>query len=662
MCGLAGFLKSTPSWGEAQLGNTARAMSDAIVHRGPDDSGVWADERHGYAVAHRRLSIIDLSAAGHQPMHARSGRYVLAYNGEVYNYEDLRSEIDAAGNGGNWRGHSDTEVLLAGIELWGLAKTLRRANGMFALALWDRETATLSLARDRLGEKPLYYGWQGEGEGLAFLFGSEIKALRHHPACIGEIDRGALTLLMRHGYVPAPHSIYRGVSKLLPGTILTLSQSNPEPRVEPYWCLVDTALKGQSNPFAGSPDEAVDRLEEIATASVRRQMVSDVPLGAFLSGGVDSSTVVALMQSISSRPVKTFTIGFDERGFDEAPYAKAVAAHLGTEHHELYVTPQDAQNVISLLPQMYCEPFADSSQISTYLVSKLARSHVTVSLSGDAGDELFAGYSRYTMTQLLWSRMGIVPSFLRQLTAGAIATVPPSVLNRLGATLTGGSMELLGDKLHKGAGVLDSASVGELYLRLISSETNPVNWVIGGHEPPTFVVGNRPDVRALDSVSQMMALDAVSYLPDDILVKVDRASMAVSLESRVPFLDCALVEFAWTLPLDYKIRDGQSKWLLRQLLYRHVPRALIERPKMGFGVPVGEWLRGPLRDWAEAQLDPARLTKEGFWQPDYVRKAWEQHVTGQRNFTAKLWPVLMFQAWLETQSQPNASRHGGLTP
>lgn len=646
MCGLAGFLAPKAGWGEDRLNAIARAMSGAIVHRGPDDSGVWSDPGKGYAVAHRRLSIIDLSAAGHQPMHSRSGRYVLAYNGEVYNYEDLRSALDAAGGGGEWRGHSDTEVLLAGIELWGLAETLRRATGMFALALWDRESGTLSLARDRLGEKPLYYGWQGAGEGRAFLFGSEPKSFRQHPAFAGEIDRGALTLLMRHGYVPAPHSIYQGIAKLQPGTILTLSASQPEPRIEAYWSLIDAARNGQAAPFAGSPQEAVDRLEQLATASVRRQMVSDVPLGAFLSGGVDSSTVVALMQSVSSQPVKTFTIGFDERGFDEAQYAKAVAAHLGTDHHELYVRPEDAQQVIPLLPQFYCEPFADSSQIPTYLVSKLARSEVTVSLSGDAGDELFAGYNRYTMTRRLWSRISVLPRPLRHVAAGAIGAVPPGLLNRFGSAL---SVDLLGDKLHKGAGVLDSASVAELYLRLISSETQPADWVKGGQEPATFVAGNRPDLGSLDPVSEMMALDAISYLPDDILVKVDRASMAVSLESRVPFLDHELVEFAWTLPLAYKIRDGQSKWPLRQVLYRHVPRELIERPKMGFGVPVGEWLRGPLRDWAEALLDAGRLEREGYWQPARVRQAWEQHLSGQRNFTAKLWPVLMFQAWLEAQ-------------
>ncbi|MFM6933604.1 MAG: asparagine synthase (glutamine-hydrolyzing) [Novosphingobium sp.] len=649
MCGLAGFLEARGASGDDRLASQAKAMADCIQHRGPDDGGLWTDAAHGYAVGHRRLAIIDLSAAGHQPMHSVSGRYVLAYNGEVYNHEELRAALEAAGWSHGWRGHSDTEVLLAGIEIWGLAETLRRATGMFALALWDRQDGTLRLARDRLGEKPLYYGWQGQGESRAFLFGSELKALRAHPACTGEIDRGALTLLMRHGYVPAPHSIYTGIAKLLPGTILTVSRGQPEPEVESYWSLIDVARRGQAQQFAGSAEEAVDRLEDLATASVRRQMVSDVPLGAFLSGGVDSSTVVALMQSVSANPVKTFTIGFDERGFDEAHHAKAVARHLGTDHHELYVTPQDAQAVIPQLPSFYCEPFADSSQIPTYLVSKMALGHVTVSLSGDAGDELFAGYNRYAMTQKMWSRITLAPPFLRQIAAGAIGAVPPGVLNRMGDMLSGGRLALLGDKLHKGAGVLDSTSIAELYLRLISSETDPADWVIGGHEPATFVAGNRPDLTGLDPVSQMMALDAVSYLPDDILVKVDRASMAVSLESRVPFLDHALVEYAWTLPLAYKIRDGQAKWPLRQVLYRHVPRELIERPKMGFGVPVGEWLRGPLRAWAEGLLAPERLRQEGFWQESRVTAAWAQHLSGQRNFTAKLWPVLMFQAWLEAQ-------------
>ena len=649
MCGLAGFLQARPGASEDRLAGLAKGMADCIRHRGPDDGGLWTDAAQGYAIGHRRLAIIDLSAAGHQPMHGLSGRYVLAYNGEVYNHEELRAALEGEGWSHGWRGHSDTEVLLAGIETWGLAETLRRATGMFALALWDRQDAVLSLARDRLGEKPLYYGWQGDGEARAFLFGSELKALRAHPACTGEIDRGALTLLMRHGYVPAPHSIYTGIAKLQPGTILTLSRQSPEPRIEPYWSLIEVARRGQADPFSGSPQEAVDRLEQIATASVRRQMVSDVPLGAFLSGGVDSSTVVALMQSVSASPVKTFTIGFDERGFDEAQYAKAVAAHLGTDHHELYVTPKDAQDVIPQLPHFYCEPFADSSQIPTYLVSKLARGHVTVSLSGDAGDELFAGYNRYTMTERLWSRISKVPMVLRQAAAGAIGAVPPGLINRLGDMVLANRIKLVGDKLHKGAGVLDAKSIAELYLRLISSETEPADWVIGGHEPPTFVAGNQPDLTGLDPVSQMMALDAISYLPDDILVKVDRASMAVSLESRVPFLDHELVEFAWSLPLSCKLRDGQSKWPLRQVLYRHVPRELIERPKMGFGIPVGEWLRGPLRGWAEALLAPERLRQEGFWNEARVTRAWSQHLSGQRNFTAKLWPVLMFQAWLEAQ-------------
>jgi asparagine synthase (glutamine-hydrolysing) len=649
MCGLAGFLEARPSSNADRLARRAQAMADCIVHRGPDGGGVWTDDAQGYGVGHRRLAIIDLSAAGHQPMHGVSGRYVLAYNGEIYNHEELRDQLNAAGWQHGWRGHSDTEVLLAGIETWGLTETLRRATGMFAIALWDRQDGTLRLARDRLGEKPLYYGWQGQGEDRAFLFGSELKALRAHPACTAEVDRGALTLLMRHGYVPAPHAIYTGLAKLLPGTILTVSRAQPEPQVETYWSLIDVARRGQASPFAGSAEEAVDQLEKLATAAVRRQMVSDVPLGAFLSGGVDSSTVVALMQSVSANPVKTFTIGFDERGFDEAQYAKAVAAHLGTDHHELYVRPEDAQNVIPGLPGIYCEPFADSSQIPTYLVSKLARGHVTVSLSGDAGDELFAGYNRYAMTARLWSRISKVPMALRHLAAGAIGMVPPGLLNRAGDLFLANRIKLLGDKLHKGAGVLDAGSIAELYMRLISSETDPVNWIIGGHEPPTFVAGNPPDLSGLDPVSQMMALDAVSYLPDDILVKVDRASMAVSLESRVPFLDHAVVEYAWTLPLAYKIRDGQAKWPLRQVLYRHVPRELIERPKMGFGVPVGEWLRGPLRDWAEGLLAPERLRREGYWHEPRVTEAWSQHLSGQRNFTAKLWPVLMFQAWLEAQ-------------
>lgn len=649
MCGIAGFLPAAQADRASDPLAAVTAMTDAIRRRGPDDSGAWIDPDTGFAVAQRRLSIIDLSAAGHQPMHAANGRFVLTYNGEIYNHEDIRRALENEQAAPNWVGHSDTEVLLAAIVHWGLRAALARTTGMFALALWDRERRELSLARDRIGEKPLYYGWQGHGTARAFLFGSELKALRTHNAFDAAIDRGALTLYFRHNYVPAPHSIYQGIAKLMPGTILTLSQDAPEPRSETYWDFLGVAAEAKRTGFSGSPDEAVDALAKIAGEAVGRQMVSDVPLGAFLSGGIDSSTVVALMQAQSAKPVKTFTIGFAEAAYNEATHAKAVAAHLGTDHHELYVDPDAARAVIPDLPSIYCEPFADSSQIPTFLVSRLAREHVTVSLSGDAGDELFCGYNRYTLAASLWSRIGLIPRPLRNLGQRALTSLSPTTWDRLGGSLARNRFTMFGDKVHKGAAVLGSASAAELYRKLVSHDDQPADWVKQGFEPPTPLTVTHSEIEGFDDVERMMALDAISYLPDDILAKVDRAAMAVSLESRVPFLDHHVVEFAWQLPMSLKLRGGVTKWPLRELLYRHVPRELIERPKMGFGVPVSEWLRGPLAAWAEALLDRERLDREGYWDSARVRRAWDEHRSGRRNWSAKLWSILMFQAWLEAQ-------------
>lgn len=643
MCGVAGFLAQKKYSNPLAI---ATCMADTLIHRGPDDAGVWVGEAAGVGLAHRRLSIVDLSPAGHQPMVSSSGRYVIAFNGEIYNHLDLRRELGEQ----NWRGHSDTETLLAGIEAWGLEATLKKSNGMFAIALWDSQTSMLLLARDRIGEKPLYYGWQGGGAERTFLFGSELKALKAHPAFAAAIDRGALCLLLRHNYIPAPYSIYQGVAKLEPGCLLSVSLAQPEPKILKYWDAVSMAQAGVAQPFAGTPEEAVNALEKLSKDAVRQQMMADVPLGAFLSGGIDSSTIVALMQAQSSRPVKTFTIGFDNRGYNEAEHAKAVARHLGTEHTELYVTPKQAMEVIPRLPGLYCEPFADSSQIPTFLVSQLAKQHVTVSLSGDAGDELFCGYNRYQLTASLWGKISLVPSPLREIAARGITALSPATWDRLAHYIPGtGRLRLLGDKLHKGAGVLSSRTVDELYLGMVSLLRNPSEWVIGGQEPATHLTGLRPELSGLNAVEQMMALDAISYLPDDILVKVDRAAMGVSLESRVPFLDHRLVEFAWSLPLHYKLRDGQTKWPLRQVLYRHVPRELIERPKMGFGVPLHDWLRGPLRDWAENLLGEDRLRREGFFYPAPVRAMWAEHLSGSRNWANHLWGVLMFQAWQESE-------------
>ena len=660
MCGVVGFLGGYAGVdGDETI---LRGMSDSLAHRGPDDDGFWCDPKHRLVFGHRRLAIIDLSFAGHQPMVSASGRYVLAFNGEIYNHLALRSELekhfsldsDAVKQTVGWRGHSDTETLLAGIEAWGLEFTLKKSIGMFALALWDKETLTLTLARDRMGEKPVYYGWQGDGINRVFLFGSELKALKKHPAFLGEIDRSALALLLRHSYIPAPFSIYRNIHKLEPGSLLRVSMANPEPSIEKYWDMVEVARKGVAQPFGGSAVQAADALEILLKDAVRQQMMSDVPIGAFLSGGVDSSTVVALMQLHSSRPVKTFTIGFDEKGYNEAVHAKAVARHLGTEHNELYVSPRQAMEVIPRLPSLYCEPFADSSQIPTFLVSQLARQQVTVSLSGDAGDELFCGYNRYLLTDRLWKKLSLYPAFIRRWGAHGLTAMSPTRWDSLIRPVQGMLPKSLrhtsmGDKVHKAADVLASSSVDSLYLGLVSQWEDPASVVIGGIEHPTLLTGKAPALHGLDDIQRMMALDGLTYLPDDILVKLDRAGMGVSLEGRVPFLDHRVVEFAWTLPQSTKLHDGVGKWVLRQVLYRHVPKDLVERPKMGFGVPIGDWLRGPLRDWAESLLDEARLQRDGYFHPAPIRQKWAEHLSGARNWQYQLWNVLMFQAWLAEQ-------------
>lgn len=653
MCGLTGYFGGYWSNDERAALSRLKVMTDALVHRGPDSEGHWLDAEASVALGHRRLAIVDLSPAGHQPMQSASSRYMIAFNGEIYNHLDVRADLQQRGQASAWRGHSDTETLLAGFDAWGIQGTVERAIGMFAFAVWDRQTSTLTLGRDRLGEKPLYYGWQGRGNDAVFLFGSELKVLRAHPAFENNINRSALSLLLRHNYIPAPYSIYEGIAKLPPGSLLTVSLRQREPKVWAYWSGAQVAESGVAHAFVGGAEQAVDALEVLLKDAVRQQMMADVPLGAFLSGGVDSSTVVALMQAQSSRPVKTFTIGFNEEGYNEAVHAKAVARHLGTDHTELYVTAEQARAVIPLLPTLYDEPFSDSSQIPTFLVSQLARQHVTVSLSGDAGDELFCGYNRYQMTENLWRKLAAVPLPLRKLVARGLTSISPQSWNRLASALAGfvprsARFAHVGDKLHKGAGVLSSQSADALYLGLVSHWHDPASVVIGGHEPPTLLTGNVPALNGLDDVQRMMALDMLTYLPDDILTKVDRAAMGVSLETRVPFLDHRVVEFAWRLPQSMKLREGQTKWALRHVLYRHVPKALIERPKMGFGVPIDSWLRGPLREWAEDLLSETRLKREGFFNPAPIRQKWAEHLSEQRNWQYHLWDVLMFQAWLES--------------
>jgi asparagine synthase (glutamine-hydrolysing) len=620
-------------------------MAATLVHRGPDDEGVWVDPAAGIALAFRRLAILDLSPTGHQPMHSADGRFSVVFNGEIYNFADLRNEL--AASGAQFRGHSDTEVLLAAASRWGPEAALFRLWGMFAIALWDHRECALMIARDRLGKKPLYYGEFGR----TWIFGSELKAMQAHPDCERRVDRGALSAFLRLGYVPAPHSIFRRISKLAPGTVAWL-RPGEEARPRRYWDAGEVARGGLASRVSMSAREAVDESERLLRDAVGRRMVADVPLGAFLSGGVDSSAVVALMQAQSATPVRTFTIGFDEEGYDEAKAARAVAQHLATAHTELYVTADQARDVIPRLPVIYDEPFADSSQIPTCLVSALARRSVTVALSGDGGDEVFAGYTRYAWAQSIWSRLEHVPRLLRRPLAAAIGAVPPQAYDGAYRLLAGllpdeWRQAHAGDKLHKLAALLSAGSADALYLGLVSTWFDPAA-VTGTRERESRL----GDVRLTEGVpsllERMMLWDLATYLPDDILTKVDRASMAVSLEARSPLLDHRLVEWSWRLPAEFKQRDGVSKWVLRQVLYRYVPSELVERPKMGFGVPIGVWLRGPLREWAEALLDERRLASEGYFDPRVVRRVWRNHLRGTRNEQYRLWAVLTFQSWLES--------------
>lgn len=644
MCGLAGFWR--PKGLEAATAAAvATHMTDAIQSRGPDDSGHWIDLPAGIALGHRRLAVVDLSIEGHQPMRSSDGRYVIVFNGEIYNFRDLRQRLQYEDAATVWRGHSDTEILLAAISKWGIEAALKAANGMFAFALWDRERRTLILARDRMGEKPLYFGWQGQGSDRTFLFGSDLASLRKHPAFSAEIDDGAVGLLTRYLYVPEPRSIYRGIEKLMPGTWLEVSPQG-EPRPSVYWdTLSEYALASGPGRFAGSPEEAVDAVEAALRTAVDRQSIADVPLGAFLSGGIDSSSVVALMQAQSTRPVKTFSLGFTIDSYNEAPHARKVAEHLGTDHEELIVGPKDVLAVIPQLASIYSEPFADSSQIPTIIVSRMARRHVTVALSGDAGDEMFGGYNRYLHGYRAWPNLERVPRSLRRIGAAAIHATPPAFIDRIAELASAGHLKNGGDKLHKAAAVLGSCSVDDFYHELLS---------VNGRQgllmrSPTTIDGfdrrSLEAISALGPVDRMMALDAVHYMPGDILAKVDRAAMSASLETRLPMLDLDLMRLAWSLPVEYKIRAGQAKWALRQVLYRHVPRDLIDRPKAGFGVPIGAWLRGPLRDWAEALLSDSATPLADYFDVRVVRSLWDAHTSGQRNTHHNLWPILMFQAW-----------------
>jgi asparagine synthase (glutamine-hydrolysing) len=637
MCGIAGYV------GKASYPyNCLDEMAKAINHRGPDDRGTWCDEVEGIGLAHARLSILDLSSAGHQPMHSVSKNFVLIFNGEIYNHKVLRSELELIAQR-NWLGHSDTETLLAAIDHWGLEKTLKKAKGMFAVALWDRRNKNLSLACDRIGEKPLYYGWVND----QFVFASELKSIKKFPEFKNLIDRNSLALFLRFNSIPAPHSIYQDIYKLEPGQIVQLHSESKKVKKFNFWSTEEAYNKGNLSQISGTPKEIIDQLEVVLSKAVSSQMQSDVPLGAFLSGGIDSSTIVALMQSQSNSQVNTFTIGFNTKEYDEAKHARKVANHIGTNHFEMYVSERDALDTIPNLPNIYDEPFADSSQIPTYLVSKFAKQEVTVALSGDAGDELFGGYNRYVFADKMFSKIMKGPISLRQLISSSILTMTEEKWNMLLNNFLSERFADIGHKLHKVANVLPSKSIRDMHFKLVSQIHNPSDWLLNANEYKTPLNDDTERFVELNSIEQMMAYDLITYLPTDILTKVDRAAMAVSLETRVPFLDPDVIEFSTSLPMEFKIRNGVTKWALREVLYKHVPKDLIERPKMGFGVPLAEWLRGPLQDWAESLLDEKRLHQEGFFDVEFVRIKWLEHLSGKRNWHHQLWNVLMFQAWLE---------------
>lgn len=644
MCGICGFLAVNDGAVRLeQAGGAAtviRQMSDMIAHRGPDGEASWLDDEAGLALGHRRLAILELSSLGQQPMASADGRYVIVFNGEIYNFPDLRRRLEVEGHG--FRSHSDTEVLLAACAAWGVRRAVREANGIFAFALWDREERVLTLARDHLGVKPLYWGVMNGW----LLFGSQPKAMRPHPAFDGAVDRDTLAAYVRFGYVPAPYSIHAAIQKLEPGTLATF-RSGRKVEFERFWDFAGIATRGTDPDLDRLSDgEAIDLLEQQLGDAVERQMIADVPLGAFLSGGIDSTSIVAMMRSRGAGRLRSFTIGFDEGGYDEADHARAVASHLGTEHTELRLTAAQALDTIPRLPTLYDEPFADSSQIPTLLVSEMTRQSVTVALSGDGGDELFAGYNRHAWGNALWRRLAPVPSGIRRAGAGILRGLPPSAWDQLFSVVPSSRRPRQpGDKLHKLAGVLAARDFDDFYRGLVSQWQNPSDLVLGGLEPEGRLRDADTAGRIPDLVARMQYLDAVTYLPDDILAKVDRASMGVSLEARVPFLDPTLVEWVWGLPGRFKLRNGQGKWLLRQMLYRHVPESLMARPKSGFAIPLDSWLRGPLRDWAEHLLDERRLAEDGCFNPAPIRQRWQEHLAGTRNHQHALWVILMFQAW-----------------
>jgi asparagine synthase (glutamine-hydrolysing) len=644
VCGFAGILAEQQTL--AVRPDLLHAMGDSIVHRGPDDQGIYTSADNQLGFVHRRLAILDLSAAGHQPMASVDERYVIAFNGEIYNHLILRRELEQQ-VGCQWRGHSDTETLLEGIRVWGLEHTIKRCVGMFAFALWDSTERELTLVRDRAGEKPLYYGFCNG----VFLFGSELKALKAHPAFDARINVAALALMLRHKYVPAPHTIYQQLFKLAPGAMLSISANalHEGAKSRQYWSFASAAKSAQTDKFSGSEQDGLTAIERQLKLAVSEQMLADVPLGAFLSGGTDSSLIAALMQAQSAQPVRTFTVGFNQAEYNEAEHAKAVAAHLGTDHTEIYVGEQDALNIVPKLATMYDEPFGDSSQIPTHLIAREARKHVTVALSGDAGDELFAGYTRYFRAQSFAQRLAPMPMALFRALQLCQPLFHADIWQQLDKLFGQQHSGLVSNGVARMAELSQLRNFSGIYRHMVSDWKAPTQLLNGINEPDTLL----STADTVDGVTAqfdwMMLADCQTYLPDDVLVKVDRAAMAASLETRVPMLDHRVIELALRMPLEYKVRDGSGKWALKQILYKYVPRQLLDRPKTGFGVPTDHWLRGPLKDWAEALLDEHKLTQQGLFNVKQVRKYWREHQSGARNWQYPLWNLLMFQSWLEQQ-------------
>ncbi len=651
MCGITGFYSKTSS----TFNNAILKMNSAISHRGPDSNNTWQDKNSGVVFGHQRLSILDLSMAGNQPMKSNSERFIITYNGEIYNHHEIRQDLKKIGKNIKWKSNTDTETLLEALEIWGVEKTLQKIVGMFAFGLWDKKNHTLYLIRDRMGEKPIYFGWQGEGDNKVFLFGSELKALKAHPEFNRKINRDAITLQFRHNYIPDPYSIYKDIYKLQPGHYLKLSEKDLTKGILPspvmYWSLIKNVIYGNSNQISLDEENIKNDFEKLLKLSVKQKMISDVPLGAFLSGGIDSSTIVALMQSQSNYPIKTFTIGFKEDDFNEANYSKKIAKHLGTDHTELYFSSKEALEVIPKLPSIYDEPFSDNSQIPSFILSQLTKQHVKVALSGDGGDELFCGYNRYISINNWSKKFDLFPKSLRKILSYTARTISPynwdKILKLLPVLNQNTNFE---QKINKGTRALEANNLPDLYNIIFSNWQNPTDVVINSREPGTLLSKFKTELPMLNNYEKMMVLDLITYLPSNILVKVDRASMASSLEARVPLLDHKLVEYAWKIPHTLKMRNGKGKWILRQILNNYVPKNLTERPKMGFGIPIGNWLRGPLRDWAENLLSEKRLTQDGYLNTKLIRYKWKAHLSKKNNWQYDLWNVLMFQAWIDSNN------------